>query len=168
MCIISGGPVSNLKRTPRNSASLYPKCIPSHRVLYQGLHMDRGYVMVLRASLFSMFSVVLWLCSLSVSSKSEHRSSLDVVEGAGERAEDELQDRLLPPGEARVVHSISPPPCQVLLLFPEVSVIRSISTSWSWSSLRGIHSRRWLRSSAAIVASIPGQLDTNMWTSCMH
>lgn len=125
---------------------------------------------MLRPSLFSKPSVELWLCSLSVSSRSEHRSSLEVVEGAGERAEDELLDRLLPPGEARVVQSASPssPPCQVLLLLPEVSVIRSISTSWRWSSFRGIHSRRWLRSSAATVESIPGQLDTNMWTSCMH
>ncbi len=132
--------------------------------------MDRGKVMVgmLRASLFSKPSLELWLCSLSVSSRSEHRSSLDMVEGAGERAEDEPLDRLLPPGEARVVQSASPPPCQVLPLLPEVSVMTSTSTSWRWSSFRGIHSRRWLRSSAATVASIPGQLDTNMWTSCMH
>lgn len=140
-------------------------------VFYQGLHMDRGKVMVgmLRASLFSMPSVELWLCSLSVSSRSEHRSSLEVVEGAGERAEDEPIDRLRPPGEARDVQRDSLPPCQVLPpLLPEVSVIRSISTSWRWSSFRGMHSRRWLRSSAATVASMPGQLDTNMWTSCMH
>lgn len=122
---------------------------------------------MLRASLLSRLSVELWLCSLSVSSRSEHRSSLDAVEGAGERAE-ELLDRLLPPGEARSVQSVSLLPCQVLPLLPEVSVIRSISTSWRWSSFRGIHSSRWLRSSAATVASIPGQLDTNMWTSCMH
>ena len=132
--------------------------------------MDRGKVMVgmLRASLLSDPSVALWLCSLSVSSRSEHRSSLDVVEGAGERAEDEPLDTLLPPGEARDVQSDSSPPCQVLPLLPEVSVIRSMSTSCRWSSFRGMHSRRWLRSSAATVASIPGQLDTNMWTSCMH
>lgn len=123
---------------------------------------------MLRASLFSMPSVELWLCSLSVSSRSEHRSSLDVVEGAGERAADEPTDRLLPPGEARVGQRASPPPCQVLPLLPEVSAMRSISASWRWSSFRGIHSSRWLRSSAATVASIPGQLDTNMWTSCMH
>lgn len=120
----------------------------------------------LRPSLFSRPSVELWLCSLSVSSRSEHRSSLDIVEGAGESMEDEALDRLRPPGETKVEQSESPG--QVPPLLPGASPMRSIRTSWRWSSFRGMHSSRWLRSSAATVASIPGQLDTNMWTSCMH
>ncbi|TNN43572.1 hypothetical protein EYF80_046235 [Liparis tanakae] len=87
-----------------------------------------------RASLFSEPSVELWLCSLSVSSRSEQRSSLEAAEGAGEGAEDEDED------EAGVdERGDSSPPCQPPP--PEASVIRSISTSCRWSSFSGMHSR---------------------------
>lgn len=160
-CMVGGSPPE------RGSASCQMKENPQvqfQRLLaasqtYQGLHMNRGKVRVgaLRASRFSAPSVELWLCSLSVSSRSEHKSSLDMVERAGDRAEVSPPDGLPTPWEAGA-----------MLLLTEESVMSSISTSWRWSSFRGMLSSRWLRSSAATAASMPGQLDTNMWTSCMH
>ncbi|TNN37802.1 Period circadian 2 [Liparis tanakae] len=77
--------------------------------------------------------------------RSEQRSSLD--------------------GDARAAHMLS----DQVLLFPGLSGAVSPSSSRRpRSSFRGMLSRRWFSSSAATVWSMPGQLDTNVCTSCIH
>lgn len=124
---------------------------------YQGLQTDLERY---KLGAWSLASTETRLSSVSVSSRSEQRSSLEVVEGAGDKAE----EALLTAGDS-VAYAGSPGQVPPLL----ESVMRSDRMSWKRSSsFRGMHSRRWLSRSAAMVASIPGQLDTKVCTSCMH
>lgn len=123
-------------------------------MIYHGLHTDLGYIKEgrLDTSCWSASSEEeTWLCSESVSSRSEQRSSVETVEGAGETGDTGAGDMLS--GRDQV------------LLMPGLS--GSITRRRS-SSFRGMLCRRWFSNSAAMVGSIPGQLDTKVWTSCIH
>lgn len=61
--------------------------------------MDLERYMVGTLGACSLASAEIRLCSVSVSSRSEQRSSLEVVEGAGDKAEEPLLATLLPPGD---------------------------------------------------------------------
>lgn len=124
-------------------------------IIYQGLHTDLEYdrPAELSTSGWSASSEKdAWFCSESVSSMSEQRSSEEMMEGAGDTS---------------VVYWVSD--TDKVLLFPGHSTAVSGNITWRRSSsFRGMLSRRWLRSSAAMVGSIPGQPDTKVCTSCMH
>lgn len=99
-----------------------------------------------------------WPGSASASSESEQVSSL----GEGEGAE---AGRARPREEASAAEASA----SLLGQGPRLeSAKTSAIKSGKLPSLRGMDSSRWLSSSAAVVASMPGQLETKVCTSCMH
>lgn len=116
------------------------------KILYQGLHIGFEKVTPDATGWLATSSVEeAWFCSESVSSRSELRSSVEVLEVTG---------------DTTVLYILSGRG-QVLLQ-------AGLFSSRCSSSLRGILSRRWFSSSDAMAGSIPGQQDTNVCTSCMH
>lgn len=126
---------------------------------YQGLHIDLGKLGEGRPRVreASSPSVEVWPGSASTSSESEQVSSL----GEGEGAE---------AGRARPREaSAAGASASLLGQGPRAgSAKMSAIKSGKPPSLRGMDSSRWLSSSAAVVASMPGQLETKVCTSCMH
>lgn len=105
----------------------------------------------------SSLSVEVWPGSASASSESEQVSSL----GEGEGAE---AGRARPSEASATGARASLPGQGPRLGSAKTSAIKSGKPP----SLSGMDSSRWLSSSAAVVASMPGQLETKVCTSCMH
>lgn len=147
--------------TKHSNAKHYSSTLPfktcySFLIIYHGLHTDLEWVMEekLNTSWLSASSEEeTWLCSDSVSSKSEQRSSLEAVDGAG---------------DTRAVYALSDGDQVLLVPGQSDNLSGSIITRRRSSSFKGMLSRRWFNSSAATVGSIPGQVDTKVCTSCIH